>query len=156
MFYAPSAVLTHDHPYTVESFLRRQSNAGRMAYVFITRHSEVAERIGVEGLLDALHLPESFANPDLYVAVIEGIKAAAQLAEADFSPGSQNWHGVALDAVFDLAYHQGFTSAAIAADPSLNHPAALRHALDTFRQNVSGALVQELFGDMPFAEPNQS
>lgn len=153
--YAPSAVLAHDHPYTVESFLRRQGNAGRMAYVFVGKHPEVAHRIGVDALMSALQSPQPYNSPDLYVSVIAGIKAAAQLAESDYAPGSQNWHGIALDAVFELAYHEGFLAAIAQHDPTLNYAAGLRYAIESFRKNISGALTQELFGDQRFlAEVN--
>ncbi len=144
ILYVPAAVLVHDHPYSLESFITRQRRAGMMAQVFLEAHPEVSERLGLSTLqnilatknIDAQQLPLEH-----YMNVVEGLKSWSVILDQQTVLGSQNWHADLLDAIFRLAYQEGFLSAL--SDPELDYCSAYRFILDEFRESTKAMLFAE-------------
>ena len=148
IFYTPVSCGTHHHRYTVAGFLGRQANCGAMAKVFVDRHPEVAELIGLGPLVRALAGPPDGAGDrelaDL-MAVADAAKAWARLLEAEHRIGSQHWHDDVLRGVFELAYLQAFVHAGAGVDANLTQ--AYRLILQRFSRHVQRALHAEILGD---------
>jgi glycosyltransferase involved in cell wall biosynthesis len=143
LIYAPAAAAVHYHPYSVKTFLQRQLSAGLMADVFLRLHPAAVRDLGVDRLVTALSEPAGTASPFVAegTSVIEGLKSWAVLVDTQYRLGSQNWHGDLLDAVFELAYYQGFVISR-----GGNYGAAYRWMLDRFQERMTRALSIEALG----------
>lgn len=149
LLYVPAAVLAHDHPYSVGSFLRRQVSCGLMARVFFEKHPEVAQDIGIYEMNEKLREPTNGeALPiEHYFTVFEGMKSWALILEQHHGLGSQNWHGDFLKAIFNLAYCEGYLRTVTRADANL--PLAARSVLDRAIADINHAISREIIGSTP-------
>ena len=121
IFYDPTSVGRHIHPYTVDGFLRRQFNTGVMADVFIKIH-DVADKINVQAVLDRLRQPAQPSDSAVVadcLSILEGIKAWTRLLDRDGGLGREAWHDDLLSAVFEATYFQGFIAAQTRLDANL-------------------------------------
>lgn len=149
IFYAPSSCGTHHHPYSVESFIGRQLQAGMMARVFLDRHPnpEVRDMIGLGGVqhvLEQAHTPEADRGAADFMTVIEGVKAWARLLESQKKLGAEWWHDQLLRAVFQLCYLQGFVMAST--HPGANVAGAYYFLIEEFSRNLEHVVHVELTG----------
>jgi glycosyltransferase involved in cell wall biosynthesis len=149
ILYVPAAVLAHDHPYSITTFIRRQVSCGLMARRFFEKHPEVASAIGIHELNEKLREPisEKALPIEHYFTVFEGIKSWALIVEHHDGLGSQNWHGDLLKAVFHLAYCEGYLRAITR--PDANLPLAARTILERTIGEVNHALFREIIGVAP-------
>jgi GT2 family glycosyltransferase len=150
ILYAPTAVMEHHHPYTVEGFMKRQTNCGLMADVFLTLHPELKTTLIGEPLLLQLQQPSTpneTARLESYLAAVEGIKAWAMIIDAHYGLGSQNWHGDFLKAVFRLCFTSGYLITQT--NEPLNVSRAYRHVLEQFRTDLGTAISTEIIGLYP-------
>jgi glycogen(starch) synthase len=147
IYYVPAAALVHFHPYTVESFLQRQVSVGMMAHRFLELHPERATDLSLEELIRRLHDNSENSNLliDHYLSIFEGLKSWAMVIEDHNGLGSQNWHDDLLQAIFQLAYFEGYIRSRT--DSRLNYANACRYVLDTVRSSLSKAIFTELLGD---------
>lgn len=151
VFYTPSAIVDHHHHYDVAGFLRRQVSCGFMMDVLFSIHPELKHallgpvlsgilsepRTGTEGTLLAQH----------YSSVVEGIKSWAVILDKHYGLGSQNWHADFLNAVFQLAYMDGYLMLQTA-NPSAQ-TTAYRHLLEDFRARMGRSIESEAIGNVP-------
>ena len=149
IFYAPSAHLIHYHPYTVESFMRRQVSAGMMVHHFLELHADRVEDLGLSELMIRLQSPHDDGTMPLehYFAIFEGLKSWAVVIESHYGLGSQNWHADLLRAVFQLSFLQGFLHSV--SDPSFNIASGCRYVLEATRTMLNRAIATEALGDLP-------
>jgi hypothetical protein len=149
LLYVPAAVLAHDHPYSVTTFIRRQVSSGLMARRFFEKHPEVASEVGVQQLNEKLAEPIAGAALPIehYFTVFEGFKSWALILEHHDGLGSQNWHGDFLNAVFRLAFFEGYLRKITRADANLS--LAARYVLDQTIGALNQSLFRELIGSMP-------
>jgi glycosyltransferase involved in cell wall biosynthesis len=149
IFYLPTACLTHYHPYTVESFIRRQVSVGLMAHEFLKLHPGRAPDLGLDGIRARLDAPtEGRPFPvEHYFAVFDGLKSWAIVLEHHYGLGAQNWHGDLLKAVFLLAFYEGYIRAQINAP--VNIPNACRYVLEQTRRALDRAITTEALGALP-------
>jgi hypothetical protein len=149
IFYLPTACLAHHHPYTVESFIRRQVSTGLMAHEFLKLHPGRALELGLDEVRARLCAPVG-GRPfpiEHYFAVFEGLKSWASILECHYGLGTQNWHGDLLKAVFLLAFYEGYIRAQT--DTSVNIPNACRYALEKTRMTLNRAITTEALGALP-------
>lgn len=148
LLYVPGAALTHRHPYTVASFIRRQESCGQMARVLFDKHPQLAADIGIADI--NARLAEEGGNAGLpiehYFSVFEGIKSWALILEHHGALGSQNWHGGLLKAVFRLAYAEGYLRTMQRADA--NVAAGARCILDRLHSDLDQIMVREALGQV--------
>lgn len=148
ILYAPAAVATHHHPYSVRQFVERQISVGLVAKTFLEFHPEVAKSIGLVKLQKLLASENKGpAQCDELITMIEGLKAWPKVIEERYSLGSQNWHADLLSAVFEMCYLQGFIMAH--SDANANFPAAYTHILEHFQERMAAAASFEVFGRFP-------
>jgi hypothetical protein len=149
ILYAPAAVATHHHPYSVKAFIRRQALCGSMAHAFLALHPEAAELNAVAEIQRCLSAPEAGEQASIedYVSIIEGLKAWPSVIEQSHKLGSQNWHADLLAAVFELSYLEGFLLASTG--PDCNTLAAYQYLLRQFQTRMSRAATIEVFGQFP-------
>lgn len=118
IYYDPTSLGRHIHPYNVEGFINRQISAGMMGRTFESLHPEV-------GIVPA-ELSQALTSPKTdekliseYMTVIDGIKAWAKIIDASGTLGREGWHDDLLFAVFELSYLQGYLLAEARADANL-------------------------------------
>jgi glycosyltransferase involved in cell wall biosynthesis len=149
IFYLPTACLAHYHPYTVESFIRRQVSVGLMAHEFLKLHPGRAPELGLDEVRARLNTPGA-GRPfpvEHYFAVFEGLKSWASVIESHYGLGSQNWHGDLLKAIFLLAFYEGYIRAQT--DAPVNIPNACRYVLERTRVILNRAITTEALGALP-------
>ncbi|MAG36031.1 MAG: hypothetical protein CL878_07295 [Dehalococcoidia bacterium] len=73
--YRPQAVVSHDHPLELASYLQRQRRAGRAAVQVLARHPELREALGVDAIAD-VQLREQFYSTLLRYAFVLGVEDA--------------------------------------------------------------------------------
>jgi glycosyltransferase involved in cell wall biosynthesis len=148
IIYVPTASAEHLHRHTVRSFIGRQSNAGFSANVLLKKHPELVDNLGLTELVGELISEKDFESPFIghYLAIIKGIEAWACLIEESNEIGSQNWHAEFLDAVFTLAFYQGFIQGF--QSPRANLNAAMKISLEKFQAAVGRAFAHEALGDL--------
>jgi glycosyltransferase involved in cell wall biosynthesis len=118
IYYDPTSLGRHIHPYNVEGFINRQISAGMMGRTFESLHPELS--IVPAELTEALRSPKTDEKlVSDYMAVIDGIKAWAKLIDASGTLGREGWHDDLLFAVFELSYLQGYLLAEARADANL-------------------------------------
>jgi glycosyltransferase involved in cell wall biosynthesis len=147
IYYDPTSVGCHIHPYTLDGFLTRQMNVGMMAKPFIDLHPEVAEPLGLSPLLRALCSPEDTRREKLtadYLSIVEGIKSWARIIESSAALGREWWHEDLLSAVFELAFLQGFLL--MQAESSSNFAAGYDYILKRCLQRLRKLIHHELTG----------
>jgi glycosyltransferase involved in cell wall biosynthesis len=149
IFYLPTACLAHHHPYTVETFIRRQVSTGLMAHEFLKLHPRRASELGLDQLRARLDTPleERLFPVEHYFAIFEGLKSWASVLESHYGLGTENWHGDLLRAIFLLAYHEGYIRAQTNA--SVNVPSACRYVLERVRVSLNRAIAAEALGALP-------
>lgn len=146
IFYDPTSVGHHIHPYTVEGFLRRQFNTGLMADVFLKLHN-ITEQLGLQPIANALRAP---SRPDDgavvadCLAILEGIMAWVRLLDRDSGLGNEAWHDDLLYAVFEASYYHGFISAQTRFDANL--ASAYQYVLRSFMNRMRRSIHHELAG----------
>ncbi len=148
IFYLPTACLAHHHPYTVESFIRRQVSVGLMAHEFLKLHPGRAPELGLRrdpGALECSCRGRPFPV-EHYFAVFEGLKSWASVIESHYGLGSQNWHGDLLKAIFLLAFYEGYIRAQT--DAPVNIPNACRYVLERTKGS-NRAITTEALGALP-------
>ena len=147
VFYTPTAHLVHHHPYTVESFLKRQVATGMMAPRFLEVHPDYVDALGLGGLVERLNRPNVGNFPiEHYLSIFEGLKSWAIVIEEHYGMGSQNWHGDLLRAIFQLAFFEGYIR--VQNDPQLNIADGCRYVLETLRRMLNRAISTEILGDL--------
>jgi len=112
IYYAAESVGEHFHYHGIPSFIKRQISAGEMARVFVDLHPELANLIQVEDLDAALRS----ARPDPmdvqllpeFEGVVQGLKSWSAILDAHQHLGSQEWHDVYLNALFQLCHGEGY------------------------------------------------
>ncbi len=149
VLYIPTATLEHYHQYDVESFIRRQSSCGMMARVFLDKHPEMVRELGLSELARRLALPATDDDRlpiEHYYAVMQGVKSWAIVIEKHYGLGSQNWHGDLLNAVFKLAFLEGYVRSADAF--TANIPNGCRYVLEEVRTELNQAIFREALGNI--------
>lgn len=144
IFYDPSSVGRHIHPYTVDGFMSRQMSAGLMAKVFLDMHP-LHEKLGVEAISDAFRQPRQpgdDAEAADFMAVLEGVKAWARILEGSGVLGREAWHEDVLFGVFEMSYLHGYTLAQ--ADPDTNFLAGYRHIVATLMRRLKRVIHHEV------------
>ncbi|MEG9500443.1 MAG: glycosyltransferase [Methylorubrum extorquens] len=140
IYYDPTSIGTHIHPYTVEGFLKRQFNTGLMAEVFIGMH-DVTQSLGLQTLQEQMRLPNppdtSLTVAD-YLAVMEGIKAWVRLIDRNGGLGREAWHDDMLSAVFEAVYFQGFITSQDRCDANIaaGYQYVLRNFVSRLRRTI--------------------
>jgi SAM-dependent methyltransferase/GT2 family glycosyltransferase len=141
IYYDPTSVGRHVHPYTLDGFINRQMGAGMMAKVFTDLHPEVAESLRLAPLLQALSSQPGQNQEKLtadYLSIVEGVKSWARIVEKGAALGREWWHEDLLSAVFELSYLQGFLF--MQAQSSSNFAAAydyiLKRCLERLRKTI--------------------
>jgi hypothetical protein len=151
VFYTPNAVVDHHHVYDVSGFLRRQVSCGYMMDVLFRLHPELQQTLLGPVLSGILNEPrsevENWVLSQHYSSVIEGIKSWAIILDKHYGLGSQNWHADFLNAVFQLAYMDGYLMLQTA-NPSAQ-TRAYRHLLEDFRVRMSRSIETEAIGSIP-------
>jgi glycosyltransferase involved in cell wall biosynthesis len=149
ILYVPAANAVHFHPFTVESFIRRQVSAGMMAAHFIELHPEREADLGLSELILRLNTDPDQSNFPIehYLAIFEGLRSWLSVIESHYGLGTQNWHGDALGAVFHLAYLEGYMRSQTGAD--LNYASACRYMLEAVRTDLNRAIFSEVIGTLP-------
>jgi glycosyltransferase involved in cell wall biosynthesis len=149
LLYVPAANAVHFHPFTVESFVRRQVSVGMMAARFLELHPEREADLGLCELIARLKTdPDQTNFPiDHYLAIFEGLRAWLSVIENHYGLGTQNWHGDALGAIFHLAYLEGYMRSQAA--PDLNYASACRYMLETVRTDFNRTIFSEVIGNLP-------
>ena len=149
ILYVPAANVVHFHPFTVESFIRRQVSVGMMAARFLELHPEREADLGLTELIARLKTdPDQTNFPiDHYLAIFEGLRSWLSVIENHYGLGTQNWHGDALSAIFRLAYLEGYMRSQTG--PGLNYASACRYMLETVRTDFNRAIFSEVIGSLP-------
>jgi glycosyltransferase involved in cell wall biosynthesis len=149
ILYVPAANVVHFHPFTVESFVRRQLSVGMMAARFLELHPEREVDLGLSELIARLKTnPDEATFPiDHYLAIFEGLRSWLSVIENHYGLGTQNWHGDALGAIFHQAYLEGYTRSQTR--PDLNYASACRYMLETVRTDLNRAVFSEVIGSLP-------
>ncbi len=115
IFYCPSSHGHHLHSYGVKAFVRRQMLAGSMAHVITFKHPELGSVISLNDIYAAMQKPIDGGADDLtaeYLCAIEGLKSWAAILEGENRLGNEAWHEDLLYVVFDIAFLQGYITAA--------------------------------------------
>ena len=147
IYYDPTSVGRHFHPYTLNGFLNRQMGTGMMAKVFIDLHPEAADALGVAPLLQALATP---LRPDQekstadYLSMVEGLRAWARVLDTANALGREWWHNELLFAVFEASYLQGCLL--MQAENSSNIEAGYQYILTRCLQRMRKSIHHELTG----------
>jgi glycosyltransferase involved in cell wall biosynthesis len=150
IIYVPTASAEHLHKHSVRTFIGRQVNAGFSANVLLRKHPEMVDNLGLTDIVGALIGSEGMESPNVahYLAITKGIEAWACLLEETGELGTQNWHAEFLDAVFTLAFYQGFIQGFRL--PRSNFSAAMKLAFEKFQALVGRAFAHEALGDLSF------
>jgi SAM-dependent methyltransferase/GT2 family glycosyltransferase len=153
LYYEPSSVGEHIHPYTLDEFLARQMGCGQMAKVFVDLHPEVARDIGVGDIIGALVSSAGASETDTttsdLLSIIEGLKSWARILDRGNAFGRDWWHEELLSSVFQATYLQGFLFAYVNSTSNLaaGYNVILRRTLQSLRR----AICHELTGDSAMA-----
>jgi glycosyltransferase involved in cell wall biosynthesis len=149
ILYVPAASSVHFHPFTVESFIRRQVSVGMMAARFLDLHPERETDLGLSELIARLKTNPDETNfrIDHYLAIFEGLRSWLSVIEDHHGLGTQNWHGDALGAIFRLAYLEGYMRSQTR--PDLNYASACRYMLETVRTDLNRAIFSEVVSNLP-------
>ena len=144
IFYDPSSVGRHIHPYTVDGFMSRQMSAGLMAKVFLDMHP-LHEKLGLDVISEAFLQPREpgdDAEASDYMAMMEGVKSWARILERSGVLGREAWHEDILFGVFEMSYLHGFVLAQTAQDT--NFVAAYRHIMRTLTRRLNRVIHHEV------------
>jgi glycosyltransferase involved in cell wall biosynthesis len=147
ILYVPAANVVHFHPFTVQSFIRRQISVGMMAARLLELHPE--QEIGLGELISRLKTNPDQTNLPIehYLAIFEGLRSWLIVIENHYGLGSQNWHGDALGAIFHLAYLEGYIRNQVRSE--FNYANGCRYILETVRNKFNRAIFTEVIGSMP-------
>ncbi len=130
IFYEPTSLGIHYHPYTLDSFFIRQVTTGMMARQFISLHPESADVLGVCDYVRLLRLPtepDQVKTINEFLLIIDELKSYVRNLELTKSFGDSYWHKSLLSAIFELGYVHGFLTTYNLS--SANVAAAYRHAI---------------------------
>ncbi|MCD7109682.1 glycosyltransferase family 2 protein [Rhizobium sp. DKSPLA3] len=151
VFYTPSAVVEHHHHYDVAGFLKRQVSCGYMMDVLFKIHPELKNALLGPALADILSAPRSGSEGLLlaqhYSTVVEGLKSWAIIIDKHYGLGSQNWHSDFLNAIFQLAYMDGYLM--LQTENPSAQSTAYRHLLEDFRTRMGRSIESEAIGNVP-------
>lgn len=137
IYYDPTSVGGHIHPYTVDSFISRQLAAGMMAHTFEDLHPEIdVVPKELRYILRSPELDERMMSD--YLATIEGIKSWAKILDANGTLGREGWHDDLLFGVFELSYLQGYLLAEDRLDTNLaaGYKFVIANSLQRFRRII--------------------
>lgn len=135
-----------------EHLIRRQFLLGEAAERFAQLHPSAPRNLFEDAaVLDALRAPLATDQTLLgdYVATLEGIFAWSRIEAKQGRLGEQAWHEELIQAVFQLARHQGRMIAAV--EPLSNLEYAHETALGLFFHRVQGTLDASFERGTPFA-----
>lgn len=133
IYYDPSSVGLHYHPYTLDEFLDRQVRVGRSLRRMLELHPELMDEYGIGRVVEALRQPRP-PGKGAAGSSIDEVKAFARGLEAEGKLGSESWHGEFLSALFELCMHDGYATAGI--DEAANVPAARAAVVQRFLRRV--------------------
>jgi glycosyltransferase involved in cell wall biosynthesis len=145
IFYDPSSVGQHVHPYTAVDFMARQHAAGMMAKVLFDFHPELVDLLNHRDFMSILANTQTEADSGSsadYLAMVEGIKAWVRTLERQQILGRSAWHDDILTAVFELSFLQGLVIASAGARSNLS--GAYEEILRRFYQRINRMLSSEL------------
>lgn len=144
IFYDPTSIGHHIHPYTVDGFIKRQFNAGMMAEVFLQLH-DVTEALGLQAILGHLRAtarPDDAAIVSDCLSILDGIKAWTRVLDRGGGLGREAWHDDLLSAVFEASFYQGFITAQSRFDANL--ASAYQYVLSNFVSRMRRTIHHEL------------
>jgi glycosyltransferase involved in cell wall biosynthesis len=145
IYYDPTSLGRHIHPYTLNGFLNRQMGSGMMAKVFIDLHPEAIGPLGLKPLVQVLSSTSSQTQEKStadYLSIIEGIRAWARMLESNNGLGREWWHEDLLFAVFEATYLQGFLL--MQAENSSNFAGGYNYILTRCLQRLRKTIHHEL------------
>lgn len=144
IYYDPMSVGCHFHPYTFDTFVQRQLNAGMMANVFIDKHPEVADLLNLSEISNVIKLRSNAADTHVAdnLAVFEGIRAWINILDSKGRLGLDGYHKDLISAFFEFAFLTGYLNAAAEREDNLG--AGLNFALDQFLKKLRRSISCEV------------
>jgi glycosyltransferase involved in cell wall biosynthesis len=145
IIYCPSAVVEHDHPYTLTKFISRQINCGQMMDRFLSIHPELTSMLLPQYLIEAIEIPqgEDTNRYDNLIAVVEGIRAFCELYDQANTLGTENWHAEFINASLSLFTYYGYI---LSGSRACNQAMALSHLVNEWTKALNQCAHRELFG----------